>query len=1308
MSIRDILNSPEVQAALIGSQEATGLGPSTQALALSPLAGALQMGVDFPLATAETVANAATGRLNLPSFGGGVMNQILGEQGAMQEQKIPFRLPRPGGELGSELAQTAGENIPGGQYASGALQLAGGFGAGAAVSKIPMVADIAFARPLEQAVTNKVAKYFTNPAMGEQMVQASVWGKLKSKIPQVAGHAAGGTTANLASDTMANIADATDEQGNIDSKQLLKSSVATTAFGLAFGLGGGIAAKDLKDAKGFTKDAMIGAEIENKRAIEANNINKQELQQFEEQRQIQKQTEKQQEMEALDAPIDEVSVMEEVTDLNQKDMEWANDYQKVRSQYEKEIDAADLIEEPKSKKQIDFKEAIDKGKADYRTLRQPIFREMEQLSPFGKMAVRKETRQRVKTGTRLTDARQFEKAYNTAFKDQSLLGKVFDFGKKVVGKNTDEQIFKLAVSNGEFDNARAILGGQKNANELLQGFDNMISIYDDIAQESVNLGIIHPDSVRENYWARYVKDPKKFQKEMFEKMGNEDKSYFQQLVDKKKQELERGFLTPRESAQLLEGYLKSKNQMMSRSGHTKQRKIEQLEADMLKYYADPVKSLKQYIVDMTERNELARLMKLKNPMFEPTPSQVQKRISKLQEAGFKIDTPIFYHGTTANFDKPLSAYTLNKQGIPVETVNWYSKFVHVSDNPDIAQGYANTRSREIGGSTPPTVKQITTDKPILDLTEDGILSSSKEQLKILENVANELKTISPENTRDQEIASKILQTIRAAKSEVIQGLKMQPPNLPIQYLDVEMSRGLDILLEKHGFGGIKFRDNKISGGYENTYALLESAIKDPKEQLESEAIRSLYRDNMIKTEPILPEDIDVKFNELKKQQTDENRWAGYEDDQLKEIAEELLKKTDYPSQLDMKVNYLVKSGQLAGENADRYKDLLNAAYVNGKLNRPAWAQIMSDIGYGAVLGNFNSALTQLKDIAPTMSRYGTAKALKTYMQSMLSQVSGGNLGGITYKLDDLGLERVLDELYGVNSENKARLVDVVLAPLGLVDKIGKEGMLQASLENWRSSVSTEKGLAKLNKKYGQVFKPEELDQLVNALKNKEDHWTVRDLMVYELGQVHPVSLLDKPKAYLDKPSTRILYDLQNFSIKRQDYIYNNLIRQARDGNPGPLASFLVMAPLVSMSVESAKDNIRGKESSVIDKAFLAYMDTVGLNQIAYVASKPTSSSRDMAGAIGSMFFTFPTGVSTGLDIGYDATKMIFQGKGMDDIYSTRYIPFVGPYVRGFLKEANKSPIQKKLEKRYQNTGDQYEGLQNQYQNIGKQYQNKYR
>lgn len=1102
----------------------TGLGqyesnPERQAQAEALLYGAGTMAVDFPLGLSEVVFNAT-------KYANPYYHQLPEEQKNWQHFPKPFKEPL-------EEAQKIG-----GPMAS-AMSLAGGFAVGGGIAQVPMLRNVLFATPVENAITNMATKYFSNPVLGET-IAGQIINKTTEAVATVTGRVIGGGVANVVSDTAYNISESIDEQGKVDTEKLGNLEFQSFTFGSVFGAGGAIAdpnfRKQVKDIKGLTKEALIGASNSSKRATEINAQRKQEIQQFEEQKQIQKQIEKQQEAEVLKAPVEEVEVLNETVNLETRDLDWAKQYKEIRNDYEVEFEKLESINPEAKEKDNLFLDLANSIRDGWKQYRQPIFRELQEKSIFGHDAVTAEVRAKRKKAARQADAEVFKEEYDKLFKHpiepflEGLEQKLPIIEKKFfdpfLKKDTkDEKLFKLFTTNGEFDKAKAVLINQKGASEKsVQLFDNLIDdIFGTMGREAVALDVIPMDALEKPYFTRFVLEPEKFSKHFENKLSVEERAAFNENVFNIEFETNQT-LTPRERANLLEQFIKDKKQAYHKTGHARTRKIEKLELDMVDYYADTIPSIKEYINSMTDSLEQARLWKLKDPLYKPTPQQVAKRMEKLLEEGSK------------NIDE---------------------------------------------------------------------------------------------------------------------------------------------------------------------------------KQLELEAVRSLYKDNMIKSPVILEQDI-AKEMAILKQEQEKGKWVGYEDEQLEQLAVDRLKDDGQLSLIDRKVRYLVQSEQLPLEEAREYKKLLETAYIKGKEATPLFSQTMSNITYGSLLNNINTTITQIKDIAPTMSRAGTARALKNYFKAITSQMTNNQLPwSLTYTLDDLGLEKNLDIIYGISPQSKAigsKFVASTVGPfVGAIDRAGQEGRIQSVLELYQQKAKTPEGQASIKKEFGTHFQDNEWDIMFKNLQDKTDHWTVRDLLIYDIGKVYPTSHLDKPKFYLENPHMRMAYDLQNFSIKRQDFIYNDLVKKAQAGDKeagGELLRFLMLAPLVSYSVESARDGLRDKkdDASVVDNLFMAFLDTIGLNQIAYLTRtgrKP--SKQDVAMAATSSVMNIPGVIPAGVayDIGSDIYKILNESPNVQDIRSMRYIPVVGNYLNPMFEEAGKSPLEKRLNKQYKNVGNKYQGLQ-------KRYEKKYR
>lgn len=1057
------------------------------------LSGAADAMINFPTAVGETIFN-----IGATSGAGSPYPVNVPES---QYQKFPrVETPAPEGTV---------ENI---------ARMAGGLAGGIGLGQIGAVRNVLYAQPVENAVVRTVDAVFKNKGIGQSLMNEGL--KIAAKV---GGRAAAAGAANVVGDTAYNLAESTDEQGNIDYDKFADMTADTALFGAVIGGGVNLADKQLfKDVKRVSARLLKAGTEQNRAAVKQADVARTDLQNFEQQKAIVEQQEKVAQQEAAKAVPEELDNIEEaVGPIEEKPdpIDWTEKYKKVREQYDNEVSKAETFDDPvlepkEATVTEQAKDFTDEVKRNWREFREPIFREMERQSPFTGQILKNETVSKRKVGSRLTSIKQFEDSYKSFAKES-----VLDKGKKLFGKMSDQDIFKMAVSNGDFDSARTVLANHKDGAKLLEGFDEIVdNLLPRIGREAVEIGNMSPEALRANYWTRVVKDPEAFNKDIFKKLDDSNKSEF--TIKKENLERQQGRdLTPREYSRLLDDYVTEKSYLTKRSGATKQRKINKVEASMLKHYHDPVVALKNYIVDMTERNELSRLIKLKDPNYKPTPSEVAKKVQSLQQ----------------------------------------------------------------------------------------------------------------------------------------QGMQAEPA------------------------------------------------------ALELEAIRRLYKDQMIKdpSKIIVKQDIEREVASIR-QEIDEGRYPGIDPSDtktLENLALDRLKDDSLPNQIDLKVKHLVKTGELSPENATSYKDMMNSVFVKSKLSRPWLVKTLSDFGYASVLGNINSAVTQLKDVAPLMGRYGVTKVLKNYANSMLDSISGGTMGGIKYSLDDLGLERTLDDIYGVDPFAQKKLgqavVDTLLAPLGLVDRFGKTTQVQSALEKFRSLSKTDAGIEKIRAEYGKVFTDDEFTQVIDALQKGEDHFGIRDMLIYEVGKIAPTSVLDKPKQYLDNPRGRILYDLQSFTIKRQDYIYNELLKDARKtGNPSRLMKYLIYTPLISYAVEEARD-FGKNEKNVADKMFMMGLDSLGATQLAYTMSS-ARSGRDLISGLTSAVVSFPpAGAVAAGQIAYDAGQWITQNKSIDELYSLRYTPFIGPWVKPFLEYQSTPSEFRDLSREYR---EDFKDMGREFRDLEKEFQ----
>lgn len=227
---------------------------------------------------------------------------------------------------------------------------------------------------------------------------------------------------------------------------------------------------------------------------------------------------------------------------------------------------------------------------------------------------------------------------------------------------------------------------------------------------------------------------------------------------------------------------------------------------------------------------------------------------------------------------------------------------------------------------------------------------------------------------------------------------------------------------------------------------------------------------------------------------------------------------------------------LTASQQDELVDLLRSRFVTGENPMSAGLNQFRNLGYMSTIANPVSAVTQLGDL-------GISAALKGMRNSMASLFSKKDA-----KLIDLGIDQVVSEEFR-DAGKSVRLLDTLLKRSGFkaVDRLGKETFINASLRQARNQVKSQKGLAKLRSKYGNVF-GEEFDGLVKDLQNKHMSQNVKLMLFNELSDVQPISLSEMPKSYLDAPNGRILYMLKSFTLKQLDVLRREILQEYKRGN----------------------------------------------------------------------------------------------------------------------------------------------------------------
>ena len=284
------------------------------------LSGAADAMINFPTAVGETIFN-----IGATSGAGSPYPVNVPES---QYQKFPrVETPAPEGTV---------ENI---------ARMAGGLAGGIGLGQIGAVRNVLYAQPVENAVVRTVDAVFKNKGIGQSLMNEGL--KIAAKV---GGRAAAAGAANVVGDTAYNLAESTDEQGNIDYDKFADMTADTALFGAVIGGGVNLADKQLfKDVKRVSARLLKAGTEQNRAAVKQADVARTDLQNFEQQKAIVEQQEKVAQQEAAKAVPEELDNIEEaVGPIEEKPdpIDWTEKYKKVREQYDNEVSKAETFDDP--------------------------------------------------------------------------------------------------------------------------------------------------------------------------------------------------------------------------------------------------------------------------------------------------------------------------------------------------------------------------------------------------------------------------------------------------------------------------------------------------------------------------------------------------------------------------------------------------------------------------------------------------------------------------------------------------------------------------------------------------------------------------------------------------------------------------------------------------------------------------------------------------------------------------------------------------------------------------------------------------
>jgi len=233
-------------------------------------------------------------------------------------------------------------------------------------------------------------------------------------------------------------------------------------------------------------------------------------------------------------------------------------------------------------------------------------------------------------------------------------------------------------------------------------------------------------------------------------------------------------------------------------------------------------------------------------------------------------------------------------------------------------------------------------------------------------------------------------------------------------------------------------------------------------------------------------------------------------------------------------------GLLDANQQKELQELLSLRFGIGEKSPRAVVAGTKNIMYMGLLANPVSAATQLGDLGVAMYINGFRNTSKALVQKLTGRLEIG--------AEDMGLMDNMAEEFATTGMTAKWLRNAFkYSGFKTIDKLGKDTIIQGSLNKFRRLSNTQQGRGQISKKYRDVF-GDQYGQLVDDLQNKRMTDNVKLLLFNEIADVQPVSLSEVPEAYLRAPNGRIAYMLKTFMLKQMDVLRRESYNEIKKGN----------------------------------------------------------------------------------------------------------------------------------------------------------------
>ena len=386
------------------------------------------------------------------------------------------------------------------------------------------------------------------------------------------------------------------------------------------------------------------------------------------------------------------------------------------------------------------------------------------------------------------------------------------------------------------------------------------------------------------------------------------------------------------------------------------------------------------------------------------------------------------------------------------------------------------------------------------------------------------------------------------------------------------------------------------------------------------------------------------------------------------------------SKLGRLVQELRASGDIISQQADHTIPEIMKLILSPKKGESRILQLARSLGYGTLLIEFTSTLSQLYDLPFVMLDNGFFPTLNAMF--------GSRLKGSAFGIDT---EKISQEFAG-DDKFLEKAVRLGLRSTGFtkLDQIMKETNLTANYRRYRKLAN----LYYRNRDSSQIktftaeltalgYSPEEQNQLIADLKKgDQDSALVRSLLFNKLAETQPLTSAEMAMGVVGNPNLRIAVAMKSFMIKQlvftKDRMLADMFGPGRTNSQRLKASkdltkLLAFMLLIGVPVDALKDLLAGRVGYLDDYLFDGVFRIAGVSR--YTGYKIRSEG------IGRAAFDYATPVAfqQAMDAAGELQKVTSGERALSQSKFVAYAPYSDVINRmfGFQKVKERKTIKRK-------------------------------